>query len=269
MIGLVDGNNFYVSCERVFDPSLEGKPVAVMSNNDGCCISRSYEFKALNIPMGTPFFQLKPLIPKHGLILKSSNYELYGDLSRRVIATLSTFTPDVEQYSIDEAFIHVALPAGSDYFEFGRKVRQTVLQWVGIPCGVGFAKSKTLAKIANHIGKKQPTGVFVMPDDPRSVLEKLPVSEVWGVGGRLTAKLEKLGLRTAWQLACADTGDIRRKFSVVLAKTVLELRGEPVIEHEDPDAPPQSITHSRTFGKPVIDFEDLVESVCTYTAKAA
>ena len=219
--------------------------------------------------MGTPFFQLKPLIPKHGLILKSSNYELYGDLSRRVIATLSTFTPDVEQYSIDEAFIHVALPAGSDYFEFGRKVRQTVLQWVGIPCGVGFAKSKTLAKIANHIGKKQPTGVFVMPDDPRSVLEKLPVSEVWGVGGRLTAKLEKLGLRTAWQLACADTGDIRRKFSVVLAKTVLELRGEPVIEHEDPDAPPQSITHSRTFGKPVIDFEDLVESVCTYTAKAA
>ncbi|AVM44038.1 DNA polymerase V subunit UmuC [Victivallales bacterium CCUG 44730] len=269
MIGLVDGNNFYVSCERVFDPSLEGKPVAVMSNNDGCCISRSYEFKALNIPMGTPFFQLKPLIPKHGLILKSSNYELYGDLSRRVIATLSTFTPDVEQYSIDEAFIHVTLPAGSDYFEFGRKVRQTVLQWVGIPCGVGFAKSKTLAKIANHIGKKQPTGVFVMPDDPRSVLEKLPVSEVWGVGGRLTAKLEKLGLRTAWQLACADTGDIRRKFSVVLAKTVLELRGEPVIEHEDPDALPQSITHSRTFGKPVIDFEDLVESVCTYTAKAS
>ena len=269
MIGLVDGNNFYVSCERVFDPSLEGKPVAVMSNNDGCCISRSYEFKALNIPMGTPFFQLKPLIPKHGLILKSSNYELYGDLSRRVIATLGTFTPDVEQYSIDEAFIHVTLPAGSDYFEFGRKVRQTVLQWVGIPCGVGFAKSKTLAKIANHIGKKQPTGVFVMPDDPRSVLEKLPVSEVWGVGGRLTAKLEKLGFRTAWQLACADTGDIRRKFSVVLAKTVLELRGEPVIEHEDPDAPPQSITHSRTFGKPVIDFGDLVESVCSYTAKAA
>ena len=269
MVGLVDGNNFYVSCERVFDPLLEGKPVAVMSNNDGCCISRSYEFKALNIPMGTPFFQLKPLISKYGLILKSSNYELYGDLSRRVIATLSTFTPDVEQYSIDEAFIHVALPAGSDYFEFGKKVRQRVLQWVGIPCGVGFAKSKTLAKIANHIGKKQPSGVFVMPDDPRSVLEKLPVSEVWGVGHRLTAKLEKLGLRTAWQLACTDTGDIRRKFSVVLAKTVLELRGEPAIEHEDPDAPPQSITHSRTFGKPVIEFDDLVESVCTYTAKAA
>jgi len=269
MIGLVDGNNFYVSCERVFDPSLEGKPVAVMSNNDGCCISRSYEFKALNIPMGTPYFQLKPLIPKHGLILKSSNYELYGDLSRRVIATLSTFTPDVEQYSIDEAFIHVTLPAGGDYFEFGRKVRQTVLQWVGIPCGVGFAKSKTLAKIANHIGKKQPSGVFVMPDNPREVLLKLPVSEVWGVGGRLTAKLEKLGLRTAWQLACADTGDIRKRFSVILAKTVLELRGESVIEHEDPDALSQSISHSRTFGKPVTEFDEMVESVCTYTARAA
>ena len=269
MIGLVDGNNFYVSCERVFDPSLEGKPVAVMSNNDGCCISRSYEFKALNIPMGTPYFQLKPLIKKHGLILKSSNYELYGDLSRRVIATLSTFTPDVEQYSIDEAFIHVTLPIGSDYFEFGKKVRQRVLQWVGIPCGVGFAKSKTLAKIANHIGKKLPTGVFVMPDNPRSVLEKLPVSEVWGVGGRLTAKLEKMGLCTAWQLASADENDIKRKFSVVLAKTVLELRGQSVIEHEDPEALSKSITHSRSFGKPVIEFNDLVESICTYTAKAA
>jgi len=162
--------------------------------------------------MGTPFFQLKPLIPKFGLILKSSNYELYGDLSRRVIATLSTFTPDVEQYSIDEAFIHVTLPSGSDYFEFGRKVRQTVLPWVGIPCGVGFAKSKTLAKIANHIGKKQPTGVFVMPDDPRPVLERLPVSEVWGVGGRLTARLEKLGVRTVWQ-SCLITeqGRVGRK----------------------------------------------------------
>ena len=269
MIGLVDGNNFYVSCERVFNPSLEGKPVAVMSNNDGCCISRSYEFKALNIPMGTPFFQLKPLIPKHGLILKSSNYELYGDLSRRVIATLGTFTPDVEQYSIDEAFIHVTLPSGGDYFEFGKKVRQTILQWVGIPCGVGFARSKTLAKIANHIGKKRPAGVFVMPDDPKTVLETLPVSEVWGVGNRLTAKLEKLGLRTAWELACADTGDIRKRFSIILAKTVLELRGQSVIEHEDPEAPPQSITHSRAFGKPVTEFEDLAESVCTYTARAA
>ncbi len=269
MIGLVDGNNFYVSCERVFDPSLEGKPVAVLSNNDGCCVSRSYEFKALNIPMGTPFFQLKPIIQRYGLILKSSNYELYGDLSRRVIATLNTFTPDVEQYSIDEAFIHVNLPAGSDYFEFGKTVRRTVLQWVGIPCGIGFAKSRTLAKIANHIGKKQPTGVFIMPEDSRSILENLPVSEVWGVGRHLTEKVEKIGIRTAWQLACADTSDIRKKFSIVLVKTVLELRGESVIEHEDSNALSQSITHSRTFGQPVTEFNDLVESVCTYTARAA
>ena len=148
MIGLVDGNNFDVSCERVFDPSLEGKSVAVMSNNDGCCISRSYEFKALNIPMGTPFFQLKPLIPKHGLILKSSNYELYGDLSRRVIATLSTFTPAWRSIPSTRHLSTSRCQPGAT-FEFGRKVRQTVLQWVGIPCGVGFARSKTIAKIAN------------------------------------------------------------------------------------------------------------------------
>ena len=269
MIGLVDGNNFFVSCERVFDPSLEGKPVAVLSNNDGCCISRSNEFKALKIPMGTPYFQLKPLIEPYGLVLRSSNYELYGDLSRRVIAVLGNFSPDVEQYSIDEAFIHVTLPPGGDYGEFGRTVRRTILQWVGIPCGVGFAPSRTLAKIANHIGKKRPEGVFVMPDDPREILENLPVSEVWGVGRRLAPKLEKLGLRTAWLLACADANDLRRKFSVILAKTILELRGESVMEHEDPEAPPQSVSHSRSFGRPVTELDELAESVCTYTARAA
>lgn len=154
MIGLIDGNNFFVSCERVFDPSLESKPVAVMSNNDGCCVSRSNEFKALNIPMGTPYHELEPLIQKYGIILKSSNYGLYGDMSRRMIAILHDFSPEVEQYSIDEAYIHVALPADRDYYEYGRNIRKTVLQWIGIPCGVGFAPSKTLAKIANHIGKK-------------------------------------------------------------------------------------------------------------------
>ena len=189
MIGLVDGNNFYVSCERIFDPSLEGKAVAVLSNNDGCVISRSQECKDLGIPMGTPFFQLKPRLAQSGLILKSSNYELYGDISRRVIATLGEFAPEVEQYSIDEAFIHVNPPSGTDMFEYGTRIRQAVLKWVGIPCGIGFATSKTLAKIANHIGKKRPSGVFIMPDDPRPVLETLPVGEVWGVGRRLAPKL--------------------------------------------------------------------------------
>ncbi|UKI30580.1 MAG: hypothetical protein L6W00_21990 [Lentisphaeria bacterium] len=147
----------------------------MLSNNDGCVISRSQECKDLGIPMGTPFFQLKPRLAQCGLILKSSNYELYGDISRRVIATLGEFAPEVEQYSIDEAFIHVNPPSGTDMFEYGTRIRQAVLKWVGIPCGIGFATSKTLAKIANHIGKKRPSGVFVMPDDPRPVLETLPV----------------------------------------------------------------------------------------------
>ena len=236
MIGLVDGNNFYVSCERVFDPRLEGRPVAVLSNNDGCCVSRSQEFKALGIPMGTPYFKLKPDIERLGLVLRSSNYELYGDLSRRVIATLQEFVPRVEQYSIDEAFIHPAEPDGADFDALGRRIRATVLKWVGIPCGVGFAPTKTLAKIANHIGKKSPSGVFVMPRDPSDVLRATPVEEVWGVGRRLAPKLSALGIRTAFGLASRDDSEIKRKFGVVLARTAMELRGTPCIVDEEPDA---------------------------------
>ena len=269
MIGLVDGNNFYVSCERIFDPSLEGKAVAVLSNNDGYVISRSQECKDLGIPMGTPFFQLKPRLAQCGLILKSSNYELYGDISRRVIATLGEFAPEVEQYSIDEAFIHVNPPSGTNMFEYGTRIRRAVLKWVGIPCGIGFATSKTLAKIANHIGKKRPSGVFVMPDDPRPVLETLPVGEVWGVGRRLAPKLAALGLQTAWQLAAADEGFLRRKFNVTLAKTALELRGQPLFEQEDPEELSKSISCSRSFGHPVVDLADLTEAVANYTARAA
>lgn len=269
MIGLADGNNFFVSCERVFDPSLEGKPVAVLSNNDGCCVSRSNEFKALNIAMGTPYFQLKPYIQKYGLILKSSNYELYGDMSRRMIATLHEFAPKVEQYSIDEAYIHPELPANADYMTFGCKVRQTVLKWVGIPCSIGFAPTKTLAKIANHIGKKLPAGVFVMPNDLQSVLDTLPIADVWGVGRALAPKLERMGIRTAWQLSQQDVAAMQKKFSVVLGRTILELRGTPCIEEEPPDELSKSISCSRSFGHPVVDFGDLEESVATYTARAA
>ncbi len=269
MIGLVDGNNFYVSCERIFDPTLEGKPVAVLSNNDGCVISRSAEFKALGIPMGTPFFQLKPLMADRGLILKSSNYALYGDISRRVIAILRDFTPDVEQYSIDEAFIRVELPAGADYFEFGRKIRRTLLKQIGIPCGIGFAATRTLAKIANHIGKKEPDGVFVMPEDPHPVLDQLPVSEVWGIGHRLAPKLERLGIRTAWQLSCRDVSAMQKKFSVSLGRTILELRGISCIEGNPAEEPSRSISCSRSFGYPVVDFDELCESIAAYTAGAA
>ena len=269
MIGLVDGNNFYVSCERIFDPALEGKPVAVLSNNDGCVISRSPECKALGIPMGTPGFQLKPRLARDGLVVKSSNYELYGDLSRRLIAVLGEFSPDVEQYSIDEAFIQLNPPAGTDGEACARELRRTLLQWLGLPCGIGLAPSRTLAKIANHIAKKQPSGVFVLPADPRPVLEALPVAEVWGVGRRLAPKLNALGIRNAWQLATADELFLRKRFNVTLAQTALELRGRPVFERENPEDPARSLSCSRSFGRPVTALEELREALAHYTARAA
>ena len=269
MIGLVDGNNFYVSCERVFDLSLEGRPVAVLSNNDGCVISRSYEFKALGIPMGTPYFKLRPRLQELGVVLRSSNYELYGDMSRRVIQTLQTFTTDVEQYSIDEAFVHIDHAPGDDWRTLAAEIRARVLKWVGIPCGVGFARSRTLAKIANHIGKKRADGVFVMPDDPRPVLGGIPVGEVWGVGRRLTPKLAALGIFTARQLAEADEPMLIRRFGITLARTARELRGESVIGHEDYAAESQSIACTRSFGHPVTELGDLREAVAFYIARAA
>ena len=269
MIGLVDGNNFFVSCERVFDPSLERKAVAVLSNNDGCCISRSNEFKALQIPMGTPYFKLRHLEKKYDLHFRSSNYALYGDMSRRLLLVLSDFVPRVEQYSIDEAFIHPELPETTDFYSLGCTLRNTLLRWLGLPCGVGFAPTKTLAKIANHIGKKKPSGVFVMPPDPSEILKKTPLEEIWGVGRRLVPKLEILGIHTAFDLARQDLSDLKKRFSVLLAKTALELRGVRCIEDEDPEELSKSISCSRSFGHPVTEFCDLEESVAAYTARAA
>ncbi len=269
MIGLVDGNNFYVSCERVFDLSLEGRPVAVLSNNDGCVISRSHEFKALGIPMGTPYFKLRPRLRELGIVLKSSNYELYGDMSRRVIQTLQTFTADVEQYSIDEAFVHIGHAPQNDWRTLAATIRARVLKWVGIPCGVGFAKSRTLAKIANHIAKKRSDGIFIMPDDTRAILNDTSVGEVWGVGRRLSPKLASLGISTAQQLADADEQMLRRRFGVTLARTAHELRGESVVSREDCVAESQSIACTRSFSHPVTDIGDLREAVAYYVARAA
>lgn len=269
MIGLIDGNNFFVSCERVFDPSLEGKAIAVLSNNDGCCISRSNEFKALNIPMGTPFFQIQHLAANGKIIVKSSNYELYGDLSRRLIEVLREFAPQVEQYSIDEAFIYPEHIKNINYLALGYKIRQTLLQWLGLPCGVGFAPTKTLAKIANHIAKKSPSGIFVMPENPNHILDKTPIEEVWGIGRALSEKLKKLGILTAGQFIQHDPVKIRKQFSVVTAKTLLELRGQKCFTIENPNAPSQSISCSRTFGTPITLLEELSESIATYTAIAA
>lgn len=270
MIGLVDGNNFFVSCERVVDPKLEGRPVAVLSNNDGCCVSRSNEFKALRIAMGTPYFQLKNReYPKGELVFRSSNYELYGDLSRRIVSILRDMSVDVEQYSIDEAFIRPPATELVDLEGYGRRVRQRILKWVGIPCGVGFAETKTLAKIANHIGKKRPEGVFVMPKDPTQILMDLPVGEVWGVGRRLATKLRAERIFTACALRDAREDVLRAVGGVTLARTALELRGVSCIEDRGADSGPDSVSCSRSFGEPVTTFEDLMESIASFTAQAA
>ena len=270
MIALVDANSFYVSCERAFAPKLEGKPVAVLSNNDGCVISRSQECKALGVEMGTPYFKLKDT----GLIFRSSNYELYGDISARIVATLGTFTPDVEQYSIDEAFLHFDEGAGrraGGWESLGKAIRARVLKWTGIPCGVGFAPTRTLAKIANHIGKKRPGGVFVMPKDANEVLETLPVEEVWGVGRRLVERLQRAGVWYAGQLARCGADFFRRhKFAVTLARTAMELRGVPATEADPVEREsPQSVNVSRMFGEPVTDAAGLCEAVATHASAAA
>ena len=276
-MGLVDGNNFYVSCERVVDPKLNGKPVAVLSNNDGCCVAMSPEFKALGIPRGTPYYQLRDReYPRGELVFRSSNYELYGDLSRRIVSILRERAVDVEQYSIDEAFIWPPSVAGDGgrgtgdwYLEYGKSLRAQILQWVGIPCGVGFARTKTLAKIANHIAKKTREGVFVMPDDPTGILAELPTDEVWGVGRRLPVRLRAERIFTALDLRNAPDDVLRAVGGVTLVRTATELRGIACNADRAYDADPDSVSCSRSFGEQVTTREALMESVASFTAQAA
>ena len=269
MIGLVDVNNCFVSCERVFNRSLVGRPVAVLSNNDGCCVSRSKEFKALGIAMGTPYFQLKNREKSGELVFCSSNYELYGDMSRRLISILRDEALDVEQYSIDEAFICPPNNPDLGYAEYGKRLRAKILRWIGLPCGIGFAPTKTLAKIADHIGKKRPEGVFVLPDDPTEILAALPAGEVWGVGRRLAVKLRAEQIFTAKDLRDAPDDVIRSVGGVVLLRTATELRGIPCNEERDYDADPDSVSCSRSFGEPVTTLDGISESLASFTAQAA
>lgn len=269
MIGLVDVNNCFVSCERVFNRSLVGRPVAVLSNNDGCCVARSNEFKALGIAMGTPYFQLKDREKSGELVFCSSNYELYGDMSRRLISILRDEALDVEQYSIDEAFIMPPNNPGLGYAEYGKRLRAKILRWIGLPCGIGFAPTKTLAKIADHIAKKRPEGVYVLPDDPTEILAGLPSDEVWGVGRRLVVKLRAEQIFTAKDLRDAMDDVIRSVGGVTLLRTAQELRGIPSNEDRDYDADPDSVSCSRSFGEPVTTLEGLAESLASFTAQAA
>ena len=269
MIGLVDCNNFFVSCERVFSPSLEGRPVAILSNNDGVVVARSPELKALGVPMGEPYFKLRPFAEKLGIIFKSSNYELYADFSRRVMEVLRQSSPEIEQYSIDEAFVHLVLKDG-DYARYAAELRERLLKWVGIPVGIGFAKTKTLAKIANHMAKHGGEGVFVMDgEDTHGLLDSIEVDEVWGIGRRLSARLKAIGIRTAGALADMPPEDASRRFNVCLARTIQELNGIQAFDFQDFYSPTRSVTCSRTFGRPVTDFSDIRESIASYAEEAA
>ncbi len=264
MIALTDANNFYVSCERVFNPKLEGKPVVVLSNNDACVVARSNEVKALGVKMGTPLFQMRSLIHRHQIQVFSSNYALYGDLSRRVMEVLGQFTPEVEVYSIDEAFLGLA---GLSCEIVAHHMRLTVKQWTGIPVSVGVATTKTLAKIANHQAKRM-GGVCVLAD-PGPVLAQLPVAEVWGVGRRLAQRLEAQGITTALHLQQADLAMVRQLLGIVGVRTVLELRGVACLPLELCPQPRKSCCVSRGFGRPVVSLAELKQAIASYGATAA
>ena len=259
-----------MSCERIFNPELEGKPVAVLSNKDGCVVARSNEFKALGIPMGTPVFKLKKDVKPLGLVLKTGNKNLYSDISERLMQTLRLRCERIEQYSIDEAFIHPKKSDCADLFKFGSNLRKTILKNVGIPCGIGFAPTKTLAKIADHIAKKTEAGVYVMPTDAREILEATPIEEVWGIGGRLAPRMRELGISTALRLSEYGDERLRRHFSVNAARKAMELRGISCGgAAEEGEELSQSLSYSRVFGTPVKSLDDILESVSHYAAHAA
>jgi DNA polymerase V len=275
VFAIVDCNNFYASCERVFNPGLAGKPLVVLSNNDGCVVARSQEAKALGIKMAQPWFQCQHLVRPHGLIALSSNYALYADMSRRVMTILAGFTPEQEVYSIDESFLVFSSQHEVCYRETGLTIREKVLKWTGLPVCVGFAPSKTLAKLANHWAKTQAEfsgacDYSALPAVQRlSLLQTTPVGEVWGVGRRLTEKLGELGIRSAADLQAADPAWIGRRFSVVLARTVEELRGVPCLQLEDFAPPKQQIMTSRSFGGPVTELAELREAMTAHATRAA
>lgn len=270
MFALVDCNNFYASCERVFNPLWKNKPIVVLSNNDGCVIARSNEAKALGIPMGAPFFQYKDLMCNHNVIVCSSNFTLYGDMSARVMEILKEFSPDFQIYSVDEAFLDLQ---GEDFRNQALKIREKVLKWTGIPVSIGVAKTKTLAKIAGDKAKKIPEnkGVFVLNSEIQTeeVLDSLPVSDIWGIGRQHGKKLNQIGVYTAKQFKDLSDTTTRKLLTVSGLKTAMELRGISCIPLTEIIPPKQSITHSRAFGSPIDSIEELYEAIATYTAKAA
>lgn len=277
LFALVDVNNFYVSCERVFAPKLEDVPMVVLSNNDGCAVARSAEVKALGVKMGTPWFQMKDLAKQHGIAAYSSNYTLYGDMSGRVVEVLRKFTPNLEVYSIDESFLQIetVLKQYADPTSLGQIIKQDVKDTTGLPVCVGIGASKTLAKFANHLAKKNPqfAGVCDISSMPKEVLyqwmAETAVGEVWGIGGKTAKKLKELKINSVFDLVQVSPQAMRQQFGVVIERICYELRGVSCLQLEEVAPAKQQIISSRSFGKPVTSMEELAESVATHAARGA
>ncbi len=272
-LALIDCNNFYVSCERVFDRRLEGVPVLVLSNNDGCAIARSEEVKALGVKMGEPAFKLRPLIEKHAVRVFSSNYVLYGDMSRRVNDVLNRFSPEVEVYSIDETFLDLSGFGHKDLWDYGQEMRSAVKRWTGIPTCVGIGPTKTLAKLANAVAKKNPTfgGVCDLSEANvrNAVMRAFRVSDVWGIGAATTRKLGAVGVTTAAALRDIDPKLARQLGTVVLERIVRELGGTPCLDLEVVAPARKGMAVTRSFGQPMTDRERVLEAVAMYATRAA
>ena len=268
-IALVDCNSFYVSCERLFNPKIQKKAVVVLSNNDGCVISRSREAKDLGIKMGEPYFKVKDLVKRNKVEVYSSNYALYGDISRRVMKVLKTFSPKVEIYSIDEAFIDLSFIDEKGAEDYGREIRSRVLKWTGIPTSVGIASTKTLSKVANHIAKKEKAGVIYLNTNIDEKLKKFPIENVWGVGKQLSKFYHKNNISNAYDLKNVSNTWVKKGTNVLGAKTAMELRGIPCIDLQIDQEKRKNCCVSRSFGRKVKDLNELEESVITHCLNAA
>ncbi len=271
MYALADCNNFYASCERVFEPHLEGRPVIVLSNNDGCVIARSQEAKLLGFKVGDPIFKFKDVVKQHKVIVRSSNFALYGDMSRRVMQTMRLFSPDVEVYSIDEAFIKLNGLKGRNYEEVMRQMREAILHWTGIPISIGIGKTKTLAKLANHYAKRTPEvgGVAKVPQKPDEMLKTVEIEDVWGIGRQWSKKLRNIGVSTAFDLVSVEPESIRRSFNIVAMKTVMELRGCTHFRFEQSPEQRKTLLRSRSFAKPVTSWQELSEAIASHATRAS
>ncbi|MCC6683412.1 MAG: Y-family DNA polymerase [Phycisphaeraceae bacterium] len=275
MLAHVDANNFYASCEQIFNPALRGRPVVVLSNNDGVIVARSAEARALGIDTALPYFQIAPLLRRHHVHVLSSNYTLYDDMSNRLTAIYRLFADEVEIYSIDECFLSFKSVGQHDLAAHGRDLRDTVHKWTGIPVGVGIAPTKTLAKLANHLAKRTPApgsgGVWALGDEQAvtAALARVELTDLWGISGGFQGRLARMGIHTPLHLRDADPNRVRERLGVVGQRIVYELRGEPCIDLELVTPDKQNICCSRSFGDETSSLDELIEAVCTFASLAA